>query len=45
MAKFINVKTGNTLVVTDAKAIELMKKSERYTEVEAKEAKAPKAKA
>jgi hypothetical protein len=45
MAKFINKKTGNTLVVTNAKAIELMRKSDRYTEAEAKEAKAPKAKA
>ena len=45
MAKYINNKTGNTLVVTNAKAIELMDKSDRYTKVEAKEAKAPKAKA
>lgn len=45
MAKFINKKTGNTLHVTDAKAIALMEKSDRYTKVEAKEAKAPKAKA
>jgi hypothetical protein len=46
MAKFINNKTGNTLTVTNAKAIELMEKSDRYTKVtEAKEAKAPKAKA
>lgn len=45
MAKFINKKTGNALIVTNAKAIELMRKSDRYTEVEAKEAKAPKAKA
>ena len=45
MAKYINKKTGNTLVVTNPKAIELMDKSDRYTKVEAKEAKAPKAKA
>ena len=42
MAKYINNKTGNTLVVTNPKAIELMDKSDRYTKVEAK---APKAKA
>ena len=46
MAKFINKKTGNALIVTNPKAIELMEKSDRYTKVtEAKEAKAPKAKA
>ena len=46
MAKFINIKTGNTLTVTNPEAIALMRKSDRYTEApEAKEAKAPKAKA
>lgn len=44
MAKFVNKKTGNTLHVADAKAIELMRKSDRYTEVtEDKAPKAPKA--
>ena len=40
MAQFINKKTGNTLTVTNAKAIELMEKSDRYTKVEAKTPKA-----
>lgn len=43
MAKFINKKTGNTLHVTDAKAIALMEKSDRYTKVDEKKAKAAKA--
>ena len=42
MAKFINKKTGNTLHVKDAKTIELMEMSDRYTKVEEK---SPKAKA
>ena len=45
MAKFINKKTGNTLHVKDAKTIELMRKSDRYTEVDAKAAKAKATKA
>lgn len=42
MAKFINKKTGNVLTVTNAEAIALMEKSDRYTKAEDK---APKAKA
>jgi hypothetical protein len=45
MAKFINKKTGNVLNVKDEKTIALMEKSDRYTKVEDKETKAPKAKA
>ena len=42
MAKFINKKTGNVLTVTHAEAIALMEKSDRYTKVDDKKAKAPK---
>lgn len=43
MAKFINKKTGNALIVTNAKAIALMEQSDRYTKVEEKAAKTTKA--
>lgn len=35
MAKFVNVKTGNALVVNDPATIELMLKSDRYKTAEA----------